>query len=207
MILVTGFWPYKEVFNASGELIESLKSDLPQELESIKDELVFEVLSCDITSRETEHQTLEAKLLELLELYQPEMCIFTGQAPAYNRVTIEKIGINSFMSEKIDPQRPAAFWSNLHGLDELQTELEKQEIPTDYSYNAGQSLCNHILYSSLYFAEAMNLSHNSVFIHIPVLPKQIISTHPKSACMPLDMTRKALTIIITHAMKQRVKLE
>ncbi|WP_319380997.1 hypothetical protein [Thiomicrorhabdus sp.] len=201
MILVTGFWPYKETFNASGELIESLKNDLPQALWEIRNELIFEVLSCDITSRETEHQTLEARLLELLHRYRPEMCIFTGQASLYNRVTIEKIAINSFMEQQIDPKRSPAYWSNLPGIDELQSVLQEQEIPAKYSYECGQLLCNHLLYSSLYFAESMNLPHKSAFIHIPVLPKQIIHTHPNSACMPLDMTRKALAIIIEQVYK------
>ncbi len=205
MILVTGFWPYKEKFNASEELIESLIADLPVELAGLEDELAFEVLSVDITSRQTEHETLEALLLELLQRYQPDSCIFVGQASLYNKVTIEKVGVNSFMEEVIDAERPVAYWSNLPDIDELKERLETAEIPAQYSYDGGQLLCNHILYSSLYFAETMNLPHKSAFIHIPILPKQVISTHPKSASMSLELTRKALALIIKHTYQSTVK--
>jgi len=205
MILVTGFWPYKEPFNASGELIESFISDFPEVLVELKDELAFEVLSVDMTSRQTEHETLEIVLLELLERYRPDCCIFVGQASLYNKVTIEKVGVNSFMEEVIDSNRPVAYWSNLPGLDELKDLLQAAEIPADFSYDAGQLLCNHILYSSLYFADTLNLPHKSAFIHIPILPKQVISTHPKAACMSLDMTRKALSLIIKHTYESAKK--
>ena len=198
MILVTGFGPYREDFNASGELVASFKKDLPGELLSLRDQLAFEVISCDDTSRETEHRTLEDQLAGLLNLHQPELCIFTGQAPPYNKITIEKIATNSFMRKTIDPDRPVAYWSNLPGTEGLQALLEAHAIPTDYSFYGGQHLCNHILYSSLYFAETHKLAHRSGFIHIPLLPEQVIKQHRDSASMPIDMTRKALALVINH---------
>ena len=198
MILVTGFGPYREDLNASGELVASLKKELPGELLHMREQLAFEVISCDDTSRETEHRTLEDQLAGLLHLHQPELCIFTGQAPPYNKITIEKIAANSFMRKAIDPDRPVAYWSNLPGTDGLQAALEAQGIPAGYSYYGGQHLCNHILYSSLYFAEAHTLSHQSGFIHIPLLPEQVIKQHRDSAFMPIDMTRKALALVINH---------
>ena len=92
MILVTGFGPYQESTNASGVLVESLKHNLTEELIPLREKLLFEVITCDDTSRETEHLTLEAQLSELLKRHQPSLCIHTGQAPPYNKITIEKIG-------------------------------------------------------------------------------------------------------------------
>ncbi len=203
MILVTGFGPYREALNASGILVQSLMDDLPHALKPLENRLAFEVISCDDTSRETEHLSLESQLNELLKLYKPQLCIHTGQAPPYNKITIEKIATNSFMREIIDAARPAAYWSNLPGTDELQTILEQQNIPACYSFYGGQHLCNHILYSSLYASEkcrlAHKLAHKSGFIHIPVLPEQVTQQYRDSPFMPLDMTRKALEIIISHA--------
>jgi pyroglutamyl-peptidase len=202
MILVTGFGPYHEDSNASGELVRSLMEALPEDLVHLKDELVFEIITCDVTSRETESQSLEAKLEELLRRYDLGLCIFIGQAPGYNKVIIEKMAANTFMREVIDPDRPVAYWSNLPGTDSLPGVLEAQGIPAADSFYAGQHLCNHILYSSLYFAEKNGLEYRSGFIHIPVLPEQVISLHRNAAAMPLDVTRKALSLIINHVVEK-----
>lgn len=75
MILVTGFGPYRESTNVSGVLVQSLKNELTKELAPLQDKLAFEVITCDDTSRAIEHLTLEAKLSELLQRYQPSLCI------------------------------------------------------------------------------------------------------------------------------------
>jgi len=198
MILVTGFGPYREDINASGELVSTLKSNLPDELRALRERLVFEVIRCDDSSRETEHRTLEDQLGTLLRMHKPNFCIFTGQAPPYNKITIEKIATNSFMREVIDPDRPVAYWANLPGIDSLRSVLEERNIPAGYSFYAGQHLCNHILYSSLYFAERDKLAHRSGFLHIPVLPEQTQKKHLDSPFMPIEMSRTALSIAINH---------
>jgi pyroglutamyl-peptidase len=200
MILVTGFGPYREDMNASGALVSSLKDDLPDALDHLKGLLAFEVVTCDDTSRETEHLSLETRLDELLKRYEPELCIHTGQAPPYNKITVERIATNSFMRAVIDPGRPVAYWSNLPGTEGLSTALEAHGIPAGESFYAGQHLCNHILYSSRYFAEKNALHHKSGFIHVPVLPEQA-RQHRNAPTMPLDMSRKALSIIINQVVK------
>ena len=201
MILVTGFGPYQESTNASGVLVESLKDNLTEELLPLREKLLFEVITCDETSRETEHLTLEAQLSELLKRHQPSLCIHTGQAPPYNKITIEKIATNSFMREIIDPERPVAYWSNLPGTDGLRPVLEEHGIPACYSFYCGQHLCNHILYSSLHFSGKNGHSHESGFVHIPLLPEQVTKEHRDSPYMPLEMSRKALSLIINHVTK------
>ena len=196
MILVTGFAPYKDEFNASGELVGSLRDDLPNELLHLKNAINFEVISVDEASREAEHCSLEEQLKNILNKYNPAICIFTGQAPPYNKITIEKIATNTFMREVIDSERPVAYWSNLPGTENLKDALEEAEIPAAYSYNAGQHLCNHILFSSLYMAEAFNFGFKSGFVHVPLLPKQVVKSHRESPFMSLEMLRKAMVIII-----------
>jgi len=198
MILVTGFGPYREDINVSGELVASLKSDFPKELLPLKGQLALEVITCDDSSRETEHQTLEDQLVNLLKAHDPDLCIFMGQAPPYNKITIEKIAINSFMKEIIDPLRPVAYWSDLPGIDDLPRVLEERNIPAAHSFYAGQHLCNHILYSSLDIAEKNKLRHKSGFIHIPILPEQARKGYRDAPVMPLEMSRKALSITINH---------
>ena len=203
MILVTGFKPYKEEFNASGELIDSLKQNLTSSLLHIKDQIHFETIEVDTTSRETEHQNLEEQLLKLLKASSPRICIFTGQAPTCNKITIEKIGLNTFMGEQIDSTRSVAYWADLPGIKTLKEKIETHDIPASYSYYAGQSLCNHILFSSLYFAEKYKLKHKSGFIHIPLLPKQVTHKHRDCPSMPIETTRHSLSMIINHAHEAR----
>jgi len=198
MILVTGFGPYQEDINASGELVRSLEDNLPEELARLEKILAFEVITCDDASREAERQSLKVRLDEMLKRYEPELCIHTGQAPPHNKIILEKMATNSFMRETIEPRGPAAYWSNLPGTDSLRTVLEDQNIPAGYSFYAGQHLCNHILYSSLHLAEKNDLSHKSGFIHIPVLPEQVIGQYRDAPYMPAEMSRKALSLIIDH---------
>jgi pyroglutamyl-peptidase len=199
MILVTAFGPYQHHrMNASGVLVESLRRELPDELAGLRDRLAFEVLRCEEISRESEHQSLEAQLAELLVRHRPTVCIHTGQAPAFNKVTIEKIAINSFLNEIIDPDLPAAYWSTLPGADALRDVLEREHIPADYSFYCGQHQCNHILFSSLHFAEMNANSHQAGFIHIPLLPEQVTQDNRDAPYMPLEMSRKALALVIRH---------
>lgn len=201
MILVTGFGPYQESTNASGVLVKSLRDELTKELIPLKEQMAFEIVTCDGTSRETEHLTLEAHLSKLLKRHQPGLCIHTGQAPSYNKITIEKIATNSFMREIIDPAGPVAYWSSLPGTDGLKPVLGDQGIPACYSFYCGQHLCNHILYSSLHFSEMNGHTHKSGFVHIPLLPDQVTKEHRDSPYMPLEMSRKALSLIINHVAK------
>lgn len=201
MILITGFAPYKEVLNASAALISSMQSDLPDGLRNLENQLVFDIIGVDDTSRKTEHQTLETQLLALINQHQPALCIFTGQAPPYNKITCEKVALNSFMDEVIDAEGAVAYWANLPGINTLPAAVEAQNIPAAHSYYAGQHLCNHILYSSLAYAEKTGLSHRSGFIHIPILPEQVKMDYKNAACMPLSMTRKALSTAIQHVAK------
>ena len=198
MILVTGFGPYKEEMNASGALVASFISELPAELASLAPELAFAVIACDDTSRESEHLSLERQLNALLAEYRPEICLFTGQAPPHDRITIEKVAINSFMREIIDPSRPVGYFADMPGLATMRDALEQAGIPAAYSFYAGQHHCNHILYSSLYFAEREKSGRTSGFIHLPLLPAQTVERYPDAPSMPLERSRKALAVIINH---------
>lgn len=201
MMLVTGFGPYKEEMNASGAVVSSMKDDLPNELTHLRGEIKFEIISCDDTSRETEHRSLESQLADLLRKHKPELCLFTGQAPSYNKITIEKIAINSFMREVIDPLRPVAYWADMPGIDELPHILEKRDIPAAHSFYAGQHLCNHILFTSRYLAEQNGGSHKSGFVHVPVLPEQVRTKYRQAPHMPLSMSREAMVITINHVFR------
>lgn len=102
------------------------------------------------------------------------------------------------MREFIDPSRPVDYWSDLPGTDSLKDILEKENIPAEYSFYGGQHLCNHILYSSLYFSDKYCLPHKSGFIHIPLLPEQATKKHRASPFMPLAMSRRALSLAINY---------
>ena len=49
------------------------------------------------------------------------------------------------------------------------------------------------------------LAHRSGFIHISVLPKQVVSLPRNSAAMLLEMTRNALSLVINHVVEEHVR--
>ncbi len=102
------------------------------------------------------------------------------------------------MREVIDPERSVAYWSNLPSTEKICGALEAHDIPAAYSFYGGQNLCNHILCSSLYFSEKHDFSHKSGFIHVPLLPKQVVQKYRESPFMPLEMSKKAISVIINH---------
>ena len=113
MMLVTGFGPYQELSNASGVLVQFLNDDFPEDLAPLQEELAFEVITCDDTSRETEHL-------------------------------------------------------------------------------------------SLHLAQAGGYGHKASFIHVRLLPQQVITHHHDCPYIPLEMSRRVLSIAIRQVAEARV---
>lgn len=199
-ILLTGFEPNDYGLNASELVIRSLKANPPPEIVNYLDSLRFEVMVGNTDQ-------LENSLHQVFEQYSPDICIFTGQSDR-NKITIERIATNlrNFRTpdkagnapkgQKISEDGSAAYWSTLPNLDSLVSLLESHNIPAAISNYGGTHLCNQILYHALHFTSTYSLNMKAGFIHIPVLPEQVIKYWPEFPFMPLEMTRKALSLII-----------
>lgn len=200
-ILVTGFPPYKDEINASGTLIASLRDDPPAEIRSLLPRLHFRLIPFDDSSYDAESDSLKRALREALEEVKPTVCIFTGQAPGRDKITVERAAINIFMDRIIETNGPVGFWATLPGQDELPHVLSDHGIPAGHSNYAGCHLCNHILYSTCYLHSSGVFDLKAGFIHLPVLPEQTATRHPDAPSMPLLQLRQAMTVIIQHVVE------
>lgn len=197
-VLITGFEPIHEETNASFQLVQSLQENLPSELVNSAS-FNFQILPGNTL-------LLEAAINELLNKIEPDICIGVGQAN-YNKITFERMAKNllNFDSpdnaenqlkwQLIDKKGPAAYWGTLSAYDEMIDLLEDHKIPAGMSSNCGEFLCNQIFYHFLRWREHENRDIKAGFIHIPVLPEQTIKQWPNYPSMPIELTRKALTLI------------
>ena len=209
IVLVTGFESNARGLNASEVLIKSLEEYLTPQLLKYQNSLRFSIIPGNTN-------ILGDIFDELVECYSPDICVFTGQAPGRNKITLERIATNikNFkkpdragnlsLGEKIIADGEAAYFSTLPKLENLVAILEENNIPAAISNYAGNHLCNQILYQALHFSQVHNSAIESGFVHIPILPEQVIrgSSYLKDASelpfMSLEMSRKALSLILVN---------
>ena len=142
--------------------------------------------------------SLDLVFYQLLDDYQPSICIFTGQAPGSRDICIEHVALNVYNGQKIVADGPVGYWCTLHGIEELPDVLTSNTLPAEHSFHAGTYLCNALLYSALHRACTRNIELKAGFIHIPLLPEQTDDNEDPSQSMTLDMARKAITLVINH---------
>lgn len=203
-ILITGFESTKKATNASGILVSSLIENFPKELPDLAANIELRIIG-DST------HTVKEELTGLLKSIQPEFCLFIGQAPGRNNITLETIATNYRFTGaplnvgdgpqggRIEAHGADAYTSTLLDMDDMDDmvkRIKEAGIPASISRNAGNSLCNQILYHGLHYTKENSLAMKCGFLHIPALPEQVISRWPQHPFMPLAMSRKAVEIIL-----------
>ena len=202
-ILVTGFEPNDDGTNASKIVVESLRDEPPESLGNIVDRIAYEIMP-------PSSARLKAATLRAIEHHQAVFCVFTGQAPGRNKITIERFATNlkDFGStdgegkqprgELIEQDAPAAYWSNLPSQALLVEHLNTREIPAGFSNHAGNHLCNQILFHGLHVGATTKNKVKCGFVHIPALPSQALKQWPGTPFIPLSMAREALALILVE---------
>jgi pyroglutamyl-peptidase len=84
VVLVTGFEPNDDEINTSEVVVKSLAENLPLELIECRELLRFEVMPGNTN-------LLEDALKQAFQVHAPDFCLFTGQAPGRNKITIERM--------------------------------------------------------------------------------------------------------------------
>ena len=201
-ILFTGFRSNKNTTNASDILVSSFINELPIGLKPISEKLEFKIIG-DNT------HTVKDELEETITKTKPSYCLFIGQAPGYNRVTLEAIATNYRFTAPpanigeppqggpIEETGKAAINATLPNMQQIVQNIKNQGIPASISHNCGNSLCNQILYHGLHYANKHESNIKCGFIHIPALTEQVLTQWPQHPFMPIDMTRKAIEIIVS----------
>jgi len=202
-ILITGFEPNDDGLNASELVVLSLRDNPTQELSQYINDIDFRIMPGNTN--------ILGKIVdETLKAVAPDICIGVGQARGYNKIALERMAKNlryfvtldkagnAPKGEPIDSNAPVAYWHSLLEQDNLITLLESYNIPARVSNDCGTHLCNQIFYHFLHWRKIRNLNMKVGFVHIPILPEQVIKYWPESAFMPMEMTRKALSLIISR---------
>ena len=200
-ILVTGFASNHLGVNASELLVRSLTQDLPLVLAGAKRLLNFRVLDASTDD-------LRLQFEALLHEVNPTDCVFVGQAPGRNNITLERTATNRRItgpplrpgdappSDVIQKGGPVACVATMLQMEESVEKLRSVGIPAAISDDAGNNLCNQILYEGLQYAAHRAGQPRCGFVHIPALPQQVIERWPDYPFMPLDMMRAAMEIIL-----------
>lgn len=192
-ILITGFEPFGNNKMNSSEIV----------LKNLPDfnfvELYKELLPVSF-SRSVK------TVIQLLDDIKPDIVISFGQAGSRNSVDIERIAINIddcrnpdndgvlFKDTKIIESGPDALFSTLPARS-LADAVAAYNIPSKVSNRAGTFVCNHLLYSILYYIKENNLPIKAGFVHLPCLAEPQSDKFDVRS-FGLDDLLKAVEIII-----------
>lgn len=202
-MLITGFEPNDDGLNASELVVVSLRDSPTQELNQYIDDIDFKIMPGNTN-------ILGQVVNEALKAIAPDICIGVGQARGYNKIALERMAKNlryfvtldragnAPKGEPIVLNAPVAYWNSLLEQDSLVTLLESHNIPAKVSNDCGTHLCNQVFYHFLHWREMHKLDMKVGFVHIPLLPEQVIKYWAESPFMSMEMTRKALSLIISR---------
>lgn len=140
-------------------------------------------------------------LKEKINSFNPDFVLGLGVAVGRPKVSIEKIGLNYMHAnvpdnsgkiynlEKIDSSKPLAYETNFDVQDLLE-HLNKNEVPSEISFNADTYICNYHYYNCLNYLQ--NTNKKTLFIHIPASFKLVIDMNIKVPSLPTELISKAL---------------
>jgi pyroglutamyl-peptidase len=76
--------------------------------------------------------------------------------------------------------------------------LEEKGIPAAMSNHAGNHLCNQLFYLGLHHCTGKQPVVPVGFIHVPVLPEQVIQEYPDSPYLSLSISREAIATVLSE---------
>lgn len=193
-VLITGFDPFGgEKINPAWEAVKAL----PDNIDGI------EVVKLQIP---TVFKKSAKKLFENIDSVKPDVVICVGQAGGRYEFSVERVAINiddgripdndgyQPVDSPVFEDGENAYFSTLP-IKAIVEEVKKVGIPSAVSNTAGTYVCNHIMYSLLYYLNKNNLNIKGGFIHVPFIPEQVIEKK-NTPYMELTRITKALEISI-----------
>ncbi len=172
-LLITGFDPFGgEKINPAWEAVNKL----PENIDGM------EIVKLQIP---TVFKKSYEKLFANIEKEKPDFVLCIGQAGGIYDIAVERVAINiddgripdnegyQPIDTKIFEDGENAYFSSLP-IKAIVEEIKKAEIPASISNSAGTYVCNHIMYSLLYYINKNNLKIKGGFIHVPYTIQQIM---------------------------------
>lgn len=142
-----------------------------------------------------------AKLaIEKIEREKPDFVLSIGQAGGRAEITPERIAINIDDARIPDNEgnqpvdRPIyldgenAYFSTLP-VKAMVEAIKKAGLPAALSNSAGTYVCNHLMYSVLYYIQINALPIKAGFIHVPYIPEQTVEKKDKPSLELSEIVR------------------
>lgn len=188
-VLLTGFEPFNNAsLNPSQEVIRRITHS------SLVAKEVLPVTFSSATKR----------LIELIELHQPEVVISLGQAEGRSQITPEQVAINLddakiadnageiATERKISKEGPDAYFTTLP-VRSIVAKLQAKQIPAALSLSAGTFVCNHLFYNLQSYCKEREIL--SGFIHLPLMDEQS-AEFPGKPTMRIEEIVRAIGLVL-----------
>ena len=202
-IVITGFDPFGgEKINPAWEAVKSL----PDKIGDI------EVVKVQVP---TVFKKSAKKLFETIDREKPDAVVCVGQAGGRFDITVERVGINIEDgripdNEGYQPIDTAIFEDGENAyfatlpIKAMVDEMKKENVPASVSNSAGTYVCNHLMYSLLYYLDKKGLKNvRGGFIHVPFIPEQVVDKKNMPS-MELSRITRGLEIALKAIAEHRV---
>lgn len=204
-ILITGFDAFgNETINPSWETVKKIKKYIGK----------IEVIKVQIPTIFYKSSNI---LFQEIKKINPDVVICVGQAGGRYDLTIERVAINiddagmpdndgnQPINQTIYNDGENAYFSNLP-IKNILKVLKESKIPISISNTAGTYVCNHLMYSLLYYINKNQLNIKAGFIHIPYILEQIIDKK-NTPYMEKETITRGLEKIIEVVFKDKNDME
>jgi pyroglutamyl-peptidase len=135
-----------------------------------------------------------------------DYALHLGQFPGAAAIRLEAFALNGYTEPELQneppayitplaPDGPAAYRANLP-LDKWAQQIRAAGVPAVVSYHAGVYLCNAMLYVSRHFCTSQGLPTRSGFLHLPLIPAQVLHPSHELPTVPLPLLANALRTIL-----------
>ncbi|WP_418965004.1 pyroglutamyl-peptidase I [Cetobacterium sp.] len=204
-VLITGFDPFGgESINPAWEAVKAMENSLDG----------IEVIKLQIP---TVFKKSAEKLFAGIEEHRPDVVICIGQAGGRYDISVERVAIN--MDDGRIPDNEGyqpidtpvyedgenAYFATLP-IKGIVEEIKLAKIPASVSNTAGTYVCNHIMYSLLYYISKNNLNIKGGFIHVPYITEQVVDKK-NMPYMEVSTITKALECAVKALNKYKVDVK
>ena len=204
-VLITGFDPFGgESINPAWEAVKAMKDNIDG----------IEVIKLQIP---TVFKKSAEKLFAGIEEHKPDAVICIGQAGGRYDMSVERVAIN--MDDGRIPDNEGyqpidtpvyedgenAYFATLP-IKGIVEEIKLAKIPASVSNTAGTYVCNHIMYSLLYYISKNNLDIKGGFIHVPYITEQVVDKK-NMPYMEVTTITKALECAVQALNKYKVDVK
>lgn len=185
-VLLTGFEPFAErPLNVSAAAVAYLREHLPTGID----------LRCALlpVTADQAPQHIVAALREI----RPDVCLMLGQAEGTAALAVERVAVNlcdfriadnggrQLRDAPVMEDGPDAYFATVPTRAMVEA-AQANRVPTALSLSAGAFICNMVFYTALHYCAQQHLPTRCGFVHLPLLPIQVIGERPIPPSMALE---------------------